>query len=210
MHLPQRGATDDLGIWLMDKPEGLEGAIIYNADIYRRETGAAFKERYLELLRLVAQQPDATLEADRRRRPVRPARSTCSAWRPTTTPAPQRRADRGRAAAAAAGAAAARAGAAGADLGQRAEHRRQRHPRQRQLLRPGRRLAARDARDPAGRTGDGLPRRAAPLRVRKPGAAGLGRAGHRARRDGRGSGARPESRRGGLLGRVFSGWGRKS
>jgi acyl carrier protein len=63
MHLPQRGATDDLGIWLMDKPNGLEGAVVYNADIYKRETGAAFKERYLELLRLVAQQPDATLEA---------------------------------------------------------------------------------------------------------------------------------------------------
>ena len=63
MHLLQRGATDDLGIWLMDKPNGLEGAIAYNADIYKRETGAAFKDRYLELLRLVAQQPDATLGA---------------------------------------------------------------------------------------------------------------------------------------------------
>jgi acyl carrier protein len=63
MHLPQRGATDDLGIWLMDKPQGLEGAVVYNADIYRRETGAAFKERYMELLRQVAQQPDATLAA---------------------------------------------------------------------------------------------------------------------------------------------------
>ena len=63
MHLLQRGATDDLGIWLMDKSKGLEGAITYNADIYRRETGAAFKERYVELLKLVAQRPDDTLEA---------------------------------------------------------------------------------------------------------------------------------------------------
>ncbi|VTU18504.1 Tyrocidine synthase III [Variovorax sp. PBL-H6] len=63
MHLPQRGATDDLGIWLMDKPQGLEGAVVYNADIYRRETGEAFKERYMELLRRVAQLPDATLSA---------------------------------------------------------------------------------------------------------------------------------------------------
>ena len=61
MHLPQRGATDDLGIWLMDKPDGLEGAVVYNADIYKRETGAAFKERYIELLREVAQKPDETL-----------------------------------------------------------------------------------------------------------------------------------------------------
>jgi amino acid adenylation domain-containing protein len=63
MHLLQRGATDDLGIWLMDKLKGLEGAITYNADIYRRETGAAFKERFVELLHLVAQRPDDTLEA---------------------------------------------------------------------------------------------------------------------------------------------------
>ncbi|RZL94308.1 MAG: amino acid adenylation domain-containing protein [Variovorax sp.] len=63
MHLLQRGATDDLGLWLMDKPKGLEGAVAYNADIYRRETGAAFKERYVELLQRVAQQPDDTLEA---------------------------------------------------------------------------------------------------------------------------------------------------
>ncbi|WP_238136915.1 acyl carrier protein, partial [Variovorax sp. JS1663] len=63
MHLLQRGATDDLGIWLMDKPRGIEGAIAYNADIYQRETGVAFKERYLELLQRVAQQPDATLAA---------------------------------------------------------------------------------------------------------------------------------------------------
>ncbi|VWX55473.1 Amino acid adenylation domain-containing protein [Burkholderiales bacterium 8X] len=61
MHLLQRGATDDLGIWLMDKAQGIEGAITYNADIYRRETGAAFKDRYLELLQRVSQQPDETL-----------------------------------------------------------------------------------------------------------------------------------------------------
>ena len=63
MHLLQRGATDDLGIWLMDKPKGIEGAIAYNADIYKRETGAAFKERYVELLQRVAQQPDGTIDA---------------------------------------------------------------------------------------------------------------------------------------------------
>ncbi len=62
MHLLQRGATDDLGIWLMDKPHGLEGAVVYNADIYRRETATAFRERYLELLRQVADHPDAPLE----------------------------------------------------------------------------------------------------------------------------------------------------
>lgn len=61
IHLAPSGATDDLGIWLMDKAGGLEGAVVYNADIYLAETGAAFKERYLELLHQVARQPDATL-----------------------------------------------------------------------------------------------------------------------------------------------------
>jgi acyl carrier protein len=62
VHLTASGATDDLGIWLMDKAGGMEGAVVYNADIYVAETGAAFKDRYLELLRRVADAPDQTLE----------------------------------------------------------------------------------------------------------------------------------------------------
>ncbi len=61
MHVMQHGATDDIGVWLMDKPFGLEGALIYNADVYLRETGAQLRERYLEVLRRVAQDPNATL-----------------------------------------------------------------------------------------------------------------------------------------------------
>ncbi len=61
IHLLQRGATDDLGLWLMDKPNGMEGGFIYNADIYLPETGAAFRDRYVELLSKIARQPDATL-----------------------------------------------------------------------------------------------------------------------------------------------------
>jgi len=61
MHLMQRGATDDIGVWLMDKANGLEGALIYNADIYLRETGAQLRERYLELLHRAADRPDAPL-----------------------------------------------------------------------------------------------------------------------------------------------------
>ncbi len=63
MHLMQRGATDDIGVWLMDKPHGLEGALIYNADIYLRETGAQLRDRYLEVLHRVVEQPGATLAA---------------------------------------------------------------------------------------------------------------------------------------------------
>jgi len=62
MHVMQHGATDDIGVWLMDKPHGLEGALIYNADVYLRETGAQLRERYLEVLHRVAEEPGATLE----------------------------------------------------------------------------------------------------------------------------------------------------
>src|SRR5690606_23947794 len=34
IHILQSGATDDLGMWLMEKPHGLEGAVMYNADVY--------------------------------------------------------------------------------------------------------------------------------------------------------------------------------
>ena len=61
MHLMQHGATDDIGVWLMDKVQGLEGALIYNADVYLRETGAHLRDRYLELLHRVVDRPEATL-----------------------------------------------------------------------------------------------------------------------------------------------------
>ncbi|RYF31746.1 MAG: non-ribosomal peptide synthetase, partial [Comamonadaceae bacterium] len=63
LHLMQRGATGDLGLWLMDKHAGFEGAVVYNADVYHAETGAAFTARYIELLERLADQPDATLAA---------------------------------------------------------------------------------------------------------------------------------------------------
>lgn len=63
MHLMQRGATDDIGVWLMDKPNGLEGALIYNADIYLRETGAHLRDRYLELLDRAVEAPGALLSS---------------------------------------------------------------------------------------------------------------------------------------------------
>lgn len=63
VHLLQQAATDDLGLWLMDKSSVVEGAVVYNADIYKDETGEAFKERYIELLRRAVDQADPTLEA---------------------------------------------------------------------------------------------------------------------------------------------------
>jgi amino acid adenylation domain-containing protein len=61
LHVMQRGATDDIGVWLLDKPQGMEGALIYNADIYLRETGAQLRDRYLEVLYRVVDHSKETL-----------------------------------------------------------------------------------------------------------------------------------------------------
>jgi len=57
----QKGATEDLGLWLMEVPHGLEGGLTYNADIYAASTAVALRDRYLELLARVAAKPDATI-----------------------------------------------------------------------------------------------------------------------------------------------------
>jgi amino acid adenylation domain-containing protein len=57
----QKGATEDLGLWLMEVPGGLEGGFTYNSDIYLPETAAAFRERYDELMRRVAADPGVSL-----------------------------------------------------------------------------------------------------------------------------------------------------
>jgi amino acid adenylation domain-containing protein len=57
----QKGATEDLGLWLMEVPGGLEGGFTYNSDIYLPETAAAFRERYAELLRRVADDSSVSL-----------------------------------------------------------------------------------------------------------------------------------------------------
>jgi amino acid adenylation domain-containing protein len=57
----QKGATEDFGLWLMDVPHGLEGGINYNADIFDASTAELFRERYLGLLKRVAESPDTRI-----------------------------------------------------------------------------------------------------------------------------------------------------
>ncbi|NNM65273.1 MAG: amino acid adenylation domain-containing protein [Burkholderiales bacterium] len=59
----QKGATEDLGLWLMDVPDGLEGGFTYNADIYSASTAAAFKTRFLELVQRFVADPQQPLNA---------------------------------------------------------------------------------------------------------------------------------------------------
>ncbi|SCC91285.1 Amino acid adenylation domain protein [Thiomonas sp. X19] len=57
----QKGATEDLGLWLMEVPGGLEGGFTYNTDIYTAQTAAAFKARYLELVQRFVTDPGQPL-----------------------------------------------------------------------------------------------------------------------------------------------------
>jgi len=57
----QRGATEDLGLWLMEGPSGLEGGVTYNADLFLHETAALLQRRYVALLERVAARPNDTL-----------------------------------------------------------------------------------------------------------------------------------------------------
>ncbi|MBT9597540.1 MAG: amino acid adenylation domain-containing protein [Vitreoscilla sp.] len=57
----QKGATEDLGLWLMEVHDGLLGGFTYNADIYAAETARMLRLRYLELLARLADHPQATL-----------------------------------------------------------------------------------------------------------------------------------------------------
>ncbi|HJW10248.1 MAG TPA: condensation domain-containing protein, partial [Albitalea sp.] len=57
----QKGATEDLGLWLMEVPHGVEGGFTYNADLYTAATAAAFRERYLELLQRLAANPSLSV-----------------------------------------------------------------------------------------------------------------------------------------------------
>jgi amino acid adenylation domain-containing protein len=59
----QKGATEDFGLWLMEVPGGLEGGFNYNADLFDAATAAAFRERLLTLLELVAEAPGQTLKS---------------------------------------------------------------------------------------------------------------------------------------------------
>ncbi|MCA3181728.1 MAG: amino acid adenylation domain-containing protein [Burkholderiaceae bacterium] len=59
----QKGATEDLALWLMEVPGGLEGGINYNADLFDASTAAIFRERIVGLLRRVAASPERSVRA---------------------------------------------------------------------------------------------------------------------------------------------------
>ncbi len=57
----QRGATEDMGLWMMDIPKGMEGGFIYNTDVYNDSTAEALRACYLDMLHHIAEHGDTTI-----------------------------------------------------------------------------------------------------------------------------------------------------
>src|SRR5205085_2352384 len=94
-----KGATEDLGLWLMEVPSGLEGGFTYNADLYTAETASAFRARFLEMLQRLASKPalsmaelmdDAGSSAAQTLRRIAPVDEAPAEAAPAALPAAQR------------------------------------------------------------------------------------------------------------------------
>jgi amino acid adenylation domain-containing protein len=57
----QRGATEDMGLWMMDVPKGMEGGFIYNTDVYDDSTAEALRACYLDMLHHIAEHGHTTI-----------------------------------------------------------------------------------------------------------------------------------------------------
>lgn len=77
------GASEDLGLWLMERPHTLVGGLTYNSDLFDSEAGAAFAERYLDLLVRLVAQPNAPLHEILHQ--ASPALARLERWRATAS-----------------------------------------------------------------------------------------------------------------------------
>ncbi|NID03432.1 amino acid adenylation domain-containing protein [Luteibacter jiangsuensis] len=53
----QSGATEDLGLWFLEGHAGMVGGVTYNADLLQADTARLMRERYLDMMRRVADDP---------------------------------------------------------------------------------------------------------------------------------------------------------
>jgi amino acid adenylation domain-containing protein len=94
VELSDPGATQDLGLWLVESERGLSGAVVYNADTLFRETAVMLWERYLGMLESLVRDPAQSLASLTRfddGRPVLMGRSEAeqaAAQAPAATAAP--------------------------------------------------------------------------------------------------------------------------
>ena len=57
----QQSATEDVNLWMVEVPSGIEGGLQYNADLYLPTTAQALRDRFLGLLDKLATAPDLTV-----------------------------------------------------------------------------------------------------------------------------------------------------
>ena len=57
----QRAATQDLGLWLMEGPGGIEGGLMFNADLYDVSTAEVLRSALLRLLDRLAASPQTSM-----------------------------------------------------------------------------------------------------------------------------------------------------
>ena len=62
VELSDPGATQDLGLWLVESERGLSGAVVYNSDTLLRDTAIMIWERYLGMLKSLVRNPSQSLE----------------------------------------------------------------------------------------------------------------------------------------------------
>ena len=63
VELADPGATQDLGLWLVENERGLAGAVVYNSETLYAGTAAMLWERYRGMLQSLADDPTQTLES---------------------------------------------------------------------------------------------------------------------------------------------------
>jgi amino acid adenylation domain-containing protein len=81
----QKGATEDINLWLIEVPNGIEGGVQYNADLFLSGTAAALRDRFLELLGRLVANPDQSLDQLLALRPEEEA--LVAAWSAPARPA---------------------------------------------------------------------------------------------------------------------------
>jgi acyl carrier protein len=59
--LAQHTATDDFGLWVTDRPEGIEGRLVINADVFGRGTGPIVRRRLETFIARILARPRITL-----------------------------------------------------------------------------------------------------------------------------------------------------
>ena len=57
LHLFQKGATEDLGLWFLESVDGLTGGLTYNSDVLERDTILSLKDTFLRILASVTAAP---------------------------------------------------------------------------------------------------------------------------------------------------------